>query len=73
MAGITLADAEAALALWLAADTAVASNQSYSIGDRTLTRADAGETTEKVKFWNSQVQKLSRGGIGVTGVTPVND
>ena len=42
MAGITLAQAEAQLAAWLAASTAVASNQSYTIAGRTYTRADAG-------------------------------
>lgn len=74
MAGITLAQAEAQLATWLAADTAVASGQSYSIGGRQLTRADAKAITEKIEYWNGQVQKLSRGGNGgmrVRGVTPV--
>ena len=37
MAGITLAQAEAKLAEWLAADTAVAAGQSYTIGGRSLT------------------------------------
>lgn len=71
MAGITLAQAEAKLTLWMAADDAVASNQSYSIGDRSMTRADAGEIQGKITYWNNMVQKLSRGGIRVRGVTPV--
>lgn len=73
MAGITLAQAEAQLAIWIAADTAVAAGQSYSIAGRQLTRADAKAITEKIEFWNAQVQKLSRGGNGgmrVRGVTP---
>lgn len=74
MAGITLADAEAQLALWLAASTAVASKQSYSIGTRSLTLADAGEIREQIAFWNAQICKLDRsttGGIKVRGVTPI--
>lgn len=65
MAGITLAQAEAQLASWLAASTAVAGNQSYQIGDRTLTRANAAEIQSMVKFWNEQVKELSGSGAGV--------
>lgn len=64
MAGITLALAEAQLALWLEADAAVAGNQSYSMKDRTLSRADAGEITRKIDYWNSWVQRLSRAASG---------
>ena len=74
MAGITLANAEAQLALWLAADAAVATGQEYTIGGRTLKRADAGEITKKIDYWNSKVQTLSAGGNGgmrVRGITPV--
>jgi hypothetical protein len=74
MAGITLAQAEAQLELWIAADTAVASGQEYQIAGRTLRRADAGEISRKIDYWNSWVQRLSRGGNGgmrIRGVTPV--
>lgn len=64
MAGITLASAQAQLDLWLAADAAVAAGQSYSIKDRSLTRADAGEITQKIEYWNNWVQKLSRAARG---------
>ena len=40
MAGVTLVQAEAQLALWVAASAAVASGQSYSIKDRSLSRVD---------------------------------
>ena len=43
MAGITLAQAEAQLALFLAAEAAVLNNQRYKIGDRELERADLAE------------------------------
>lgn len=59
MAGITLTQAEAQLAAWLNADVQVATNQSYSIAGRTLTRADAAEITAKIEYWNSKVVSLS--------------
>lgn len=59
MAGITLAQAEAQLATWMAANEAVARNQSYEIGDRKLTRADASEILKQVEFWDRKVQSLA--------------
>lgn len=60
MAGITLAQATAQLALWLAADEAVATGQSYSIKDRSLSRADAAEITRKIDYWDGKVKILTR-------------
>ena len=60
MAGITQAQAETNLTAWLAASEAVALNQSYTIGDRTLTRANAQHIMTMIKFWDGQVQRLSR-------------
>jgi len=71
MAGITLAQAEAKLAEWLAADTAVAAGQSYTIGGRSLSRANAREIRENITYWNDMVQSLDRGGIAIKGGTPV--
>lgn len=59
MAGITLAYAETQLQLWLDADTAVAAGQSFSFGNRSLTRVDAAEITRKIDYWNVKVQELS--------------
>lgn len=59
MAGLTLANAEAQLALWLAADAAVATGQSYEIAGRRLTRADAAEVTKKLDYWNNKVVTLT--------------
>ena len=70
MAGITITQAEAQLATWLAADTAVATGQAYAIGGRSLTRANAREIRENIVFWDKQVKRLTRGGIKVTGGTP---
>lgn len=79
MAGITLAQAEAQLATWLAASTAVASGQAYQIntggGNRALTRADAKEIREQIKFWNNFVNELSdeNESIIVSQVVPTDD
>lgn len=59
MAGITLAQAESNLAAWLAASEAVAASQSYTIGNRTLTRANAAWIQNMVEFWDRQVKRLS--------------
>lgn len=71
MAGITLAQAQARLTDWLAADAAVAKNQSYSVAGRALTRANAREIRENISYWDEQVKRLSRGGIKIIGITPV--
>lgn len=70
MVGITVSQAETQLAAWIAADEAVASGQAYSIGNRSLTRANAKEIRENIVFWDKQVKRLTRGGIRVTGGTP---
>jgi len=72
MAGITIKQARTALDNWVSADAAVASGQSYSIGGRALTRADAGMITEKIKFWNALVVRMSQGGIRIGGVIPID-
>jgi hypothetical protein len=71
MAGITLAQAEEKLALWLAAEEKVASGQEYSIGNRTLKRVNLFQIREQIKYWDATVRKLSRGtsGIRVRGIT----
>jgi len=74
MSGTTLATAQAHLTAWEAADLAVATGQSYSIGSRSLTRANAAEIRANIDYWNRKVEALSRGGSGgmrVRGVTPV--
>lgn len=62
MAGITLEQAQTQLDLWMAASTAVASSQSYEIGGRKLTRADAATIRDNIEFWEGRVQKLASGG-----------
>ena len=77
MPAITLAQAEAKLAEWLLADTAVASGQAVTIEGKSISRANSAEIRKNIQFWNSMVSSLSaaaeRGGSGirVRGVTPV--
>ena len=59
MAGITVAQAEAQLALYLAAEQAVLTSQAYTIGGRSLTRANLASIQEGIKIWNDRVQSLS--------------
>lgn len=59
MAGITLAQAQAQLDAYLAAETAVLSGQSYTIGGRSLTRADLKAIQSGITLWNQRVQELS--------------
>jgi len=71
MAGITLADAEAQLAAWLAASLAVAKGQAYSIGGRSLTRANAKEIRDSIAHWDQIAQGLGGSGIVIKGATPI--
>jgi len=65
---ISLVDATAAVAAWTAADLAVAKGQSYSIGSRTLTRANAEEITKKLNYWTGVEAQLQRSAAGETRV-----
>lgn len=64
MPGISQAQAEAKLALWLDAEEKVAGGQAYSIAGRSLTRADLKSIRETLDYWNKKVISLSRGTNG---------
>lgn len=64
MAGITLAQAEAKLAQYLAAEEAVLTGQQYEIAGRMLKRADLQAIQQGVEIWNARVNELS---ASVTG------
>ena len=81
MAAISLLDAQAQLAAYLAASTAIAAGQSYTIatgaGNTSLTRANLSEVLQMIKFWRTEVDRLARetsegGGIRVRAVTPID-
>ena len=61
MGAWTLAEARAHLAAWLEADLAVATGQSYTIGSRSLTRADAASIAKQIAFWRREVSQLEAG------------
>ncbi len=60
MAGITLQQAETQLAAYLAAETAVLSGQAYTIGGRSLTRANLADIRAGIETWNTRVVQLSQ-------------
>jgi len=68
VAGITLAQAQAQLEIWLAANQAVATSQSYEIetgnGRRKLERADAAEIRQQIEFWDARVKALTPAASG---------
>ena len=59
MAGLTLAQAQAQLDAYLAAETAVLGGQEYEIGGRRLRRADLRTIQAGITLWNQRVQDLS--------------
>lgn len=58
MAGITLAQAEAQLTLYLAAEAAVLTKQSYEINGRKLTLANLAEIQQGITTWNGRAAAL---------------
>ncbi len=58
MAGITLETAKRHLDAWLEAELAVTNAQSYTIGSRTMTKANLGEIRKMVDYWNKKVAEL---------------
>lgn len=79
MAGITLAQAETNLALWLSADQALAGGaQAYTLdiggSRRQVTKADAAEIRNNIEYWNNWCQSLDpvgRGaGLPIMGIIP---
>jgi hypothetical protein len=71
MAGITQAQADAQLASYLAAESAVLAGQSYELNGRKLTRANLAEIQSGIAIWDRRAKSLSRGGIRVIGATPI--
>ena len=68
MTQITLAKAIEARDAWVEASIATAAGQSYSIGNRSLTRADAAEIQKQIGFWERTVKSLTASAnTGVSG------
>lgn len=60
MAGITLEEAEIHLRAWLKAELEVTLHQSYTIGTRSLSKANLGEIKKQIEFWQSKVDNLEK-------------
>lgn len=55
---ITLEIAKNHLDIWLEAEKAVATGQSYTIEGRSLTRANLSEIRRSIEYWNNKVISL---------------
>lgn len=44
--------------IWLEAEMAVATSQSYTIGNRSLTRADLSEIRKQQEYWRREIDRL---------------
>jgi hypothetical protein len=53
---ITLERAKLHLGTWLDAELKVSQGQSYSIGSRSLTRANISEIRKQIEYWRNQVK-----------------
>lgn len=58
MAGYTLDTAKRHLEAWLEAELEVTTHQSYTIGTRSLTKANLAEIRKQIQFWKNEVEKL---------------
>lgn len=67
MSFVTIEEAQENLKLWLSAEKAVASGQSYRIGTRQLTRASLTDIAKRIQFWRNEVEKLESGNGGSVG------
>ena len=75
MSGITAAQATAKLAEYLAAETKVLAGQAYTIGGRSMTRANLKEIREGIDYWDNKCVELGVGRSGITlqGANPTYD
>jgi len=70
VAGITLVQAEAKLAAYLTAETAVLAGQDMTIDGTRFTRADLAAVQKGIERWEGRVARLSRTGLRVREVIP---
>lgn len=64
MAGLTLAQAEAQLAAYLAAETKILTGQKVEIDGQALTRANLEMVQKGVTLWDARVKNLSAASSG---------
>lgn len=56
---IDLTTAQTMLDTWLDAEKAVATSQSYRVGNQSLTRANLPDIRKQIIYWNDQVERLT--------------
>lgn len=56
MAGISLEIARKHLSAWLEAELEVTTHQSYTIGSRSLTKADLADIRQQIEFWKTRLR-----------------
>ena len=57
MAGISIEIAKKHLEAWLTAELEVTTHQSYTIGSRSLTKANLGEIRKQIEYWKNPRRK----------------
>ncbi|MEY9975744.1 DUF6148 family protein [Lysinibacillus sp. RC79] len=55
---ITLEEAQENLRIWLEAERAIANAQSYTISNRSLTKANLSEVAKRISYWENKVSEL---------------
>lgn len=58
---IELQEARENLRLWMNAEKAVATGQSYKIGTRSLTRASLSDIVARINYWQNEIERLENG------------
>ena len=58
---------EKRLKMWLDAEAALATSQSYKVGTRELRRADLPEVREQIEFWENKYNKATNELDGTSG------
>lgn len=71
----TVKEVKNRLRIWLDAEEAIASGQSYMIDNRRLERANLSQVREQIRFWQKELVKAEaasagRGSRRVTRVVP---
>lgn len=59
------------LEIWLEAEEKVAKGQSYTIGNRTLTRANLTEIGRMIETWSDRLNKAENGSTGPRSYTVI--
>lgn len=55
---IKLEEAQENLRVWLEAERAIANAQSYTISNRSLTKANLSEVAKRIIYWQNKVAEL---------------